>query len=141
MFEFKLSRADQDEATLFDLGNMRFFIDGVEIANRNCESRRMMIYLTLQYLINDLVELRINRGFQLLSIDISFFLNFRLEKRGLVMFLGGKVLGICDFKSFLQTIDLEVDRFLNDGNGLDVNDLACIDFYNSVKRLKAAVST
>lgn len=136
MIAASFSKVNEEKPSGFDLGDMEFILDNEIITSKINKKFKMMIYLSLISLIDDLLSIKNGGKTEFSATDSSFSLSFSNIKNRLYIKHQGEQFGPYEFHYFMRKIYIASQEFYSLKNSIDREDPAFHDLTDAFDQLK-----
>ncbi|MBK0115767.1 MULTISPECIES: hypothetical protein [unclassified Delftia] len=141
MINVSFSKVNEEKPSGFDLGDMEFILDNETITSKINKKFKMMIYLSIISLIDDLLSIKNGGKTEFSATDSSFSLSFSNIKDRLYIKYQEEQFGPYEFHYFMRKIYIASQEFYSLKNSIDRKDPAFHDLTNAFDQLKLFIKS
>lgn len=136
MIKISFSKENEENPSGFDLGDMEFILDNGIITTKINKKLKMMIYLSIISLIDDLLSIKKGGKTEFTATDSSFSLSFSNIKDRLYIKHKREEFGPYEFHYFMRKIYIASQEFYSLENSIDREDPVFHDLTDAFERLR-----
>ncbi len=143
MINVSFSKVNEEKPSGFDLGDMEFILDNEIITSKINKKFKMMIYLSIISLIDDLLSIKNGGKTEFNATDSSFSLSLSFSniKDRLYIKYQEEQFGPYEFHYFMRKIYIASQEFYSLKNSIDRKDPAFHDLTNAFDQLKLFIKS